>query len=444
MSSFAQQLKQRKQAFLADFSEGRSLENWVVSVGNEAGDLDSMASALGYAHFAAQADASSSRQYVPLVMTARSDLILRPENTEALSSAGVTDDALLTIDDLPSSKLSSLGVSFALVDHNVLLPSFRSSPETLSNQEDDRKVAAILDHHADEGLHLHASPRHLEPAGSCASLVTSYFSGLSSSSSFSTLSIPSPLADLLLSAISIDTKLRPWTEGGKATATDLSAVEHLLPFSSFSSSSSSSTSTAAGSLTASNSSALEALKHRNAYLSERKNDVAWMSGRDLLRRDYKEYVEGSLRYGLSTVPLGLNVWLEKAQGKEGGEKWDLVLSETRAWMKERGLVLAGVLTSYTHVKRKSGKEGKHRRELVLVAAEGYGEKLQGVFEGVERDEVLQLEEWKDVEYYGGRMEGTTEEGEKWKVWQQGNVKATRKQVAPVLKKLVLEAAGVAE
>lgn len=397
-----------------------------------------MVSSIGYAHFAAQRDLSSSRRYVPLVVTARSDLFLRPENTEALTGAGVTDDALLTIDDLPSAKLSSLGTSFALVDHNVLLPPFRSHPENLSDEDDDKRVISILDHHADEGKHLSASPRHLEPSGSCASLVTSYFTSFSHSSPHpNNISIPSPLADLLLSAILIDTNLRPWTEGGKATATDLSAVEHLLPYSSFAASASTSHILAtSGSIVAnSTSTALDALKARNAVLSAKKTDVSWMTGHDLLRRDYKEYVEGGVRYGLATVPLPLSTWLEKSEQKNAGDKWDVVLRDSKKWMDERGLELLGVLTSYTPVKKKTGKEGKHRRELLLISKQGG--KLDGVFGGIEKDETLRVEEWKDVETYVND-EGKDSEV-RWRVWQQGNVKATRKQVAPVLKELVLKA-----
>ncbi|BGP16545.1 hypothetical protein JCM10213_000543 [Rhodosporidiobolus nylandii] len=425
-SAFAQQLRSDKDAFLGELKSGKTLENWTISVGNEAGDLDSMASALAYAHFAAQATPSSSRQIIPLILTARSDLYLRPENTEALSRAGVADDSFLTIDDLPPSQLSSLGAAFALVDHNVLLPPFRSKPDTVEDEEDDRRVHAIIDHHADEGRHLAASPRLLRPVGSCASLITDHFT-----SSSPNISVPTPLADLLLSAVLIDTGLRPSTDGGKATETDLSAVNYLLPFSSFASS----TSNATIASSEASSSALSALMAHNTLLSQKKNDVSHLSGRDLLRRDYKEYVESGVRYGLSTVPLSLATWLDKSSATDGAEKWNLVLSDTRAWMDERGLDLAGVLTSYTHIK-KSGKEGKHRRELLLLSRKGAA--LDSVFEGIERDGVLQVEEWKDLDDYP-RQEGRSGE-ERWKVWQQGNAKATRKQVAPVLRKLVEEAA----
>ncbi|BGP02310.1 putative Exopolyphosphatase [Rhodotorula toruloides ATCC 204091] len=422
----AQLLKSKKEAFLSAVSGGKGVKEWVISVGNEAGDLDSMACAIGYAHFAAES-ASSNRQYVPLVLTARSDLHLRPENVLALSSAGISNDSILTIDELPSSRLSNLAAQFALVDHNVLLSMFRSDPSNVENEEDDKRVVSIIDHHADEGRHLDASPRLISPVGSCSSLVTSHFA---SSPNFS---VPTPLADLLLSAIMIDTRLKPTSEGGKATETDVSAVNTLLPFSSFSAS----TSTTNLSTTSTSSSVLDALKAHNARLSSAKEDVSHLSGYDLLRRDYKEYAESTFRYGLSTVPLPLSTWLEKFSGS-GEKKVEGLLEDTRRWMDERKLDLAGILTSYTHVK-KSGQLGKHRRELLVLSRD---ERLnQVVFPGLERDKVLQLEEWKDYKDYGVQEGG--KDGEKWKVWQQGNDKATRKQVAPALKALVLEAGGQA-
>ncbi|GAA6028344.1 hypothetical protein JCM8097_006987 [Rhodosporidiobolus ruineniae] len=440
--SLAQRLRANKEAFLSDLNQGNTLDNWVVSVGNEAGDLDSLASSLAYAYFGPQSDSSSSRRYVPLTLTARADLVLRPENTEALKRAEVPEDALLTLDDLPASNLSSLGTSFALVDHNVLLPMFRSHPDQHDHEEDDRRVVAVVDHHADEQRHLEANPRLIQVVGSCASLVTKLLTADFAPPSPES-PIPTGIADLLLSAIMIDTGLKPEEKGGKATAIDQSAVQALLPFSSFLPSSSAA-SVSASFTTSSPSeadlaSALSALQDFDNLLFAKKKDVSWMSGRDLLRRDYKEYLESGVRYGLSTVPLSLSVWLDKSPAEDKEKRWELVLADVEAWMKERDLQLAGVLTSYEHIK-KSGKEGKHRRELLLVAAPSAVSQLKSVFEGVERDEVLQLEEWKGLEEYGAQ-EGQTSEGGRWRVWQQGNAKATRKQVAPALKDLVVKAAG---
>ena len=342
------------------------------------------------------------------------------------------------------------GPRYALVDHNVLLPLFRSNVEQAEGAGD--KVVAILDHHVDEQQHLDASPRTIKVVGSCASLVVEHFSALLPPST----QLPSALADLLLSAILIDTGLKPTTTGGKATPTDLTAVQYLLPFSSFRSSS-----TLPSSFTAAEPVAapdpFAPLLAVNKILGDKKFDVAHLSGRDLLRRDYKEYVsspsEGGWRYGLSTVPLPLSTWLAKE--REGLKGWELVEQDVEAWMRERRLNFAAVLTSFQSAMEtsvKKGGAGKHQRELLLHIGAGEGsKKLEGLFDGLEKDETLQLGRWK-----GGDVPNVV--GGKWKVWQQGalasqwsafrrgelmtrsyctgNAKATRKQVAPVVKAIL--------
>lgn len=352
--------------------------------------MDSVACAIAYSFFATQ-QAGNTRQYIPLVLTAREDLFLRPENILALSNSAVATDELLCLDDIPSSRLSTLGVSYALVDHNKLLPMFGTA-----------QVVSILDHHADEGCHLDASPRILQTTGSCSSLVTTYFSTVSSP-----LPIPGPLADLLLSALLVDTSLKP-TPDGKATPTDLSAVESLLPTSSL--------------VGAQPSDSVLALSTRGTSLLTSKSDVGWMNPRDLLRRDYKEYEIAPFRYGLATVPVGFGTWLDKGDG------WNGVRGDVEAWIKERDLSMVGVLTSYNAVdKVKKNGKGKHERELLVYVQDA---RLEEVLGGLEKEESLRLGVWN-----GGEVE-ETEGGKRWRVWQQGNVKATRKQVAPVVSSIV--------
>jgi len=393
-------------------------------------DLDSLSSSIAYSYFAT----NSSQEYIPLQLTPRKDLYLRPENLESLSLSSINASSLLTIDDLDEDKkLEKLESNYVLVDHNSLLPIFATK------DDDDDRVVGIIDHHVDESRHLNASPRIIELVGSCSSLITNHFLRESSSGD-----VPKGLADLLLSTILIDTRLKPSSEGGKATLIDLKAVELLLPHSSFAAPKSDQGGVQGVAVTEE---IKDELKQRGELLSRLKEDVSWMNGRDLLRRDYKEYTATAatttrtLKYGLSTVPLGLNVWLDKFTTTTSEEPFEQgLLKDVREWMEERKLSLLGILTSYTHIKKKTGKEGKHRRELLIFTND---EKLgESVFKALENDSLLQLEQWKESENYHGIDQGVKQEAgqvhhyEKWKVWQQGNTKATRKQVAPVLKELV--------
>lgn len=382
-------------------------------------DLDSLVSAVAYAYLQTHLDAAGAShpattppKYVALVQTVRDDLFLRPENVDALNAAALDPASLLTLDDLPRTRLATLGSSFALVDHNVLLPQFGAA-----------KVTAILDHHADEGQHLDAAPRVIKVAGSCTSLVTRHFAGLLPSPPRAQ-DVPQPLADLLLSAILIDTALKP-TPSGKATPDDLDAVAYLVPLSSFVPAGT--TVLAVVDQPSILTEAMEALNLRNAHLSAKKMDVAWMSGRDLLRRDYKQYELGAWRYGLSTVPVPLSTWMQKGDG------WNVVEKDVEAWMAERNLDMACVLTSYNVATDKSiakGTNGKHARELLIHVGDS---QLQKIFSGLDKDETLQLGPWKA----GPVLHG----GERWKVWQQGtcNVSSVRRKLELTLRNRPLQA-----
>jgi len=312
---------------------------------------------------------------------------------------------------------------------------FRLYPQDHSKKEDDERVIGVIDHHADESLHLSAKPRLIELVGSCSSLVTTHFlssfSSTWSPNSNSTKSIDRGLADLLIAALLIDTRLKPLSEGGKATPTDLSSLSLLLPHSSFSQSVSPSSSE----ISTLSQETLDSLTSRSKHLGKLKEDVSWMNGRDLLRRDYKEYLDfPSLPYGLATVPLGLKIWLEKF---DEGQEVEGVLGDLKSYMKERQLKLLGVLTSYTHIKKKTGEVGKHRRELFVISRDPRLNEKGGMFDLLEEDETLELGEWKEAKNFGGVNEGEREgESEKWRVWQQGNTRATRKQVAPILRGIV--------
>ncbi|KAL9940069.1 hypothetical protein V8E36_000774 [Tilletia maclaganii] len=253
-------------------------------MGNEAGDLDSLASAIALSyllthlpHPAPTASASTTTAaqqqpeamhtvYAPLIQTAHADLYLRPENEVICRFAGIdSSDAgvLLTIDaleapaegggeeglvvvvpdslrmDLASDPRLRAGgkVSFGLVDHAALIP--RWGPH------EHREVRYLVDHHKDEGAHPNAFIRYLRgpgsvpagepPIGSASSLVAELFQDelIKAASRPAGSVLPKGIADLLISAIVIDTdNLRP-APRGRATARDVLSHALLLPLSSF-------------------------------------------------------------------------------------------------------------------------------------------------------------------------------------------------------------------
>lgn len=436
-----------KRAFLA------STGHFTIVVGNEAGDLDSMAASIAYAYFLAQS--TKEHIVVALQQTAHADLFLRPENLATLRNAGIDTDHLLCYDDLPAAAWKDPRFSYVLVDHNKLLDQFEVEQDPAANE---RRVTGIIDHHADEGHHLTADPRTIKVVGSCSSLVTLHFSSLLSPSPTSTVDyrIPTTLAELLIAAIFIDTSLKLVVQGGKSTIDDEAAYSLLVPRLPFVVALQQMNNTMANMSTPGLPAAPESeldkvyrieLQQKNEVLLAIKNDVMGMSGRDLLRRDYKEYVfdlpidagEGtplsnSFRYGLATVPLSFADWITStSRTTKGTNEWTPIQDAVVAWMQERNLNILGILTSFNLPPSKPGKRGKHVRQLfVAVIPLSYNpEALEKVFEKMEAvDNVIRLSK---LEKAGGSetlLPSRTEAV--MRVYQQGNEKATRKQVAPLL------------
>lgn len=411
-------LSSQRDLFLQDLKDGKG-RGWSVVMGNQAGDLDSLASSVAFSQLSATLLAS---RVVPLILTPPKSMRLRPENLIALRNTSIPLTSLLHASQLPVSttELASQGITFALVDHNKLLPEFAQG-----------KVDAIIDHHEDENAHTDASIREITiPTGSCASLVVKHFQPQWEASISRGSPVPPELATLLLSAIVIDTGgLKP---GGKATSVDYEAAAFLYSISTIAQGQ-------AGSFSVTGEGGLPpSLKLLSDTLQDAKSDVSNLTTYELLMRDYKEYEWPTqspnfptLKVGLSTVPLGLKTWIAKEP-----EGWETLMSGTEQYMRERTLDIEGILTTY-----RSEKKGKHKRQLALIIRPGGvirdPQEARSVFDrlaaGLEASEMLQLEEWKKEE----KVKRQDDE-RLVKVWVQGNAKATRKQVAPLLKNLVSE------
>lgn len=398
-------------------------------MGNEAGDLDSIASSIGFAYIQSKIN---KIQTIPLVQTNSDSFHLRPENIYALSLAGLTPAHLLTLTDI--SSLPSSTCNFALVDHNKLNSRFSSSTA---------KVSAIVDHHTDENLYPSANPRIIAPSGSCASHVALLCP--------QEQVLPPDLATLLLTAIFIDTNgLKP---SGKALQIDTQASAFLAPRSTLRASFPQpllDTLTDSGEqATDRDWSKTQSMLHKSApikqltkALKKKKNDVSELSGRDLLRRDYKEdiYVLSSqggsnveVKVGLTSVPVSLKA----IQEDEKKELEESIVS----WVNERGLAVFGMLTSFKDERKKK------RREMAWVVygggADGFksgsgsvsvdsGELAERLWTGLKADGNIRVKKHDKIQLNGDKLP----EGMLGRVFKQGNVEATRKVIAPALKSIL--------
>lgn len=127
----------------------------VVTVGNDAGDLDSIVSAIAYADWMTATLPEGGPSVVPTVPFVRADFALRRDAQLLFHHCGFTLDdkgapaSLLYLDDLERAAGAwrygdSLGV--ALTDHN----SISAAAAAILGE----RVVAIVDHHNDERRHL--------------------------------------------------------------------------------------------------------------------------------------------------------------------------------------------------------------------------------------------------------------------------------------------------
>jgi exopolyphosphatase len=289
------------------------------------------------------------------------------------------------------------------LDHNALTGRFA--------EHEDARVVAILDHHADERHHPEASPRIVElPTGSCSSLIgqliqKEWDAGMSR-----------PVARLLLCAVLIDTG--GLKAGGKAEVTDRENAPFLLEKAEL-------VSADAGKVVDVHD--VKEVKELTQILATRKSSVGLLSPRDLLRRDYKEYrfvpawtAERSLLMGLASVPRSIKA----ITGGDQKGRQELATA-CAAWVKERGLDVLGILTSWND-ERKGKKKGKHRREMLWVVRDD--EELERrLWKGLEVSAELELERKE------GGMEETDGGDLKMRKYEQGNGQATRKVIAPLVR-----------
>lgn len=301
LSGFLQEVRLNKE---------NAKEVWVV-MGNEAADLDSMASAACLAWQLAGKNRQAGTVFLPFIPIPREDFRLRTEATFLFSEAGLSETDLFFSDDVSLEALGKKGtLRLVLVDHNKPGKAFAAF---LPN------VAGVVDHHQDEGLFPALKDRTIEPVGSACTLVAEKIlaEGMAD--------IPSDVALLLAGTILLDTvNLDP--KAGRVTPKDDAVVRALLPIAGKSQ---------------------QALFDR---LQFEKFNVVSLSTFDLLRKDYKEYSAGSIRYGMSSVLLSLESWKEK----------DLELTkELKRYTESRKLSILLVMNAYT--------EPKFTRELVVYS-----------------------------------------------------------------------------
>jgi len=160
-------------------------------------------------------------------------------------------------------------------------------------------------------------------------------------------------------------------------------------------------------------------------ISKAKRDIDSLSLNDILRKDYKEWTEGSIKLGISSVVKATEFLIQKANTEDNGsESKDAgpFLDVVKRFCQKRGLDVFSVMTTSTSA------EGKFQRELFVWALKADSVAATKRFEKQAGSE-LSLKSWTSS------AKGLESEGkDEWrKIWQQHEVQHSRKRVAPLLR-----------
>ncbi len=332
-------------------------------LGSESSDLDSMASSLMYAYYISKARYEAGHLFLPVLNVPRRDFRLRPEAVYLFNDVGVKQENLLFIDEINLEKLHSKGsLSLILIDHNRLA----ESQDKLA-----QAVEEIIDHHEDEGLYPW-SKRTIELVGSTATLVAEKI--------FQTEDnlLDAQTGRLLSGAILLDTvNLDP--EAKRVTPRDELIARRLLK------------------LTGTDQNELFEL------LQYKKFDVCTLRTVDLLRKDYKEWKIGKVKYGISSVLMPLKQWIEKDPD---------IVREFSNYAKSKELDLLLAMNAYN--------DPDFHRELVVFSPDrDLREKLHAFFKELD----LGLDDLDP---------GKLKDAHTIAFFKQGNLAKSRKRLQPVL------------
>ncbi|XP_071787927.1 uncharacterized protein [Asterias amurensis] len=360
----------RETKHLLESAQGDSRKNIHVILSNESCDLDSAVSALVWAYHLSKEETQHKWDVVvPVLNIPRHDFPLRTEVTHFLSTLN-HDDSLVFRDDVNINNLHADGrLSLTLVDHNTL---------SRADAHLDAVVKEIIDHrsnnrHGDDEEEICVT---IEMVGSCCTLVAEKI--LAENCDV----IDDGIAKLLLGPILVDT-VNLSASAGKATAKDITMVEEL-------------------------SKLCPDLDKDKMYqeLQEAKADISGFTCDEILRKDFKCVTGASMNIGMSSIPMNLNDFVEKPS----------VERDLHDFCSSKNLRLL-VLMSLTL----NQDDEAHRQ--ISVYSSNTSDSM--------KDELLQtLDESSSPELILSELE-TDSPGVV--VYSQGNVKASRKQVLPLVK-----------
>ena len=285
------------------------------------------------------------------------------------------------------------------------------------------KVHGVIDHHEEENAVPESTdpePRIIEKCGSCTSLVVRWCQPVWDSISSSSLSTgaahgqgegamndsavtqgwDAQVAKLALASILVDTA--NLTASGKVEQVDRDSVDYL---------------EAKIQLSPKDARTWKR-DHYYKEIDEARRDISRLSLTEILIKDYKGWIEGGIRLGISSVVKPLEFLVQKANE----EKLSSMENQLSQFMDDHDISVFAIMTTST------SSEGKFKRELLLQARPSVSSlAIRFAEEGASE---LQLEH---ISIKG--IPTQDKPGQQWRnLWLQKDASKSRKQVAPLLRK----------
>ncbi|MCL2704632.1 MAG: DHH family phosphoesterase [Spirochaetaceae bacterium] len=279
-----------------------------VVIGNEAADIDSIASSIVYAFFKENINQKKEEIFIPVINILEQDLRLRNEAIYLFSQTGVNQENLIFIDQINLKELAEKQkLKVILVDHNKI----SHKQEFLSNC-----IEEVIDHHDDEKTNNNVI-KTIEKTGSTATLVGEKII------KEERFLLDKASATILSGAILLDTSNLSY-KSGKTAEKDIKVLNYLI----------------------SEYKIDRAELFKN--LSTEKRNISNLSSQDILHKDYKEWIMGRKKTGFSSVGISLKDWLKKDPG---------LYEEINKYYIENSLDILFIMIAYT--------DTQFKRELIV-------------------------------------------------------------------------------
>lgn len=390
---FSEWSRATKKEFFVDWQDDKASE-WVMVMGNEGGDLDSITSALAWAFHLEHISLNTSDpiKAIALLQTPSDQLDLRPENSLALHNSKMSGEHrdLLNINELPEDveTLSRKLKGIVLVDH----------PEPLRRWQ-DAKVLSIFDHHVDAGASPDAKPRIFEKVASCTTIVARQL--LDERDQLPEgYHLPHELLELILGAIAIDSS---GLDKEKSTKEDSRISRRVLELSRWE-----------------HKDLDDVMEDLDDELSDAKKDLDHLGVRDLIRRDWKmDFVDTpsprtpTVHLGFASIPYSIDQMIERT---EWGQIFNWFVIHA-AWTAEVSVDISVCLNKHKVKDPETGKK-KKIREIVLVVRDDIrvdDDQADELFHvakyAIENDKNLNVKPWHDAKKLGRRQMVWTHEYE---------------------------------